>query len=213
MPDEERQRWLLTWKRWAAGQLPSDAPRRVKVHVRATVERTLSPFGPQDDADEVRDMVLGVVEAALEASRMERERIAREVAKRTLIAGAPSLLRVALRRFPKDEVAAMLKRPRYSLSALTHGLRRHLERHVTGDETADEILDRVISWVEQRLAEQPRLPRIVGKAGAATALFGAIALQNPEVREAAAKAFDRARDKVHELWTRWTGSSSHPHQP
>ncbi len=214
---QARRQWVTTWKRWAIARLPSTMPRAVRVELRVQVERALLPFGPGDEEEEVRDLVLGIVEEAVRREQAEQDRAAREENKRTVVAQAEVLLRLVLAKFPQDEVAAMLKQPGYSLAALTHGLKRHLERHMTGTETLEEILKRIVAWVERRLAEQPKpsrhWPGTALKIGGATAAVAAMALKNPQMRKAVGRGIEIARDKARELRMRWKTRSDPPTQP
>lgn len=214
---QARRQWATTWKRWAIAKLPSTTPRTVRVELRVQVERALLRFGPDDDEEEVRDLVLRIVEDALRRIQTEQDQATREENKRTVVAEAKFLLRLVLAKFPGDEVAAMLKQPGYSLPALTQGLKRHLERHVAGTETLEEILERVVAWVERRLAEQPkpsrRWPGLVAKVGGATAALTAMALKDPEVREATIKGLARAREKAREVLARWISPGDRSAQP
>ncbi len=211
---QERRQWVAQWKRWAVGQLPSTAPRAVKVELRVQVERALGRFAPGDDEEEIREVVLGMVEAELTRIRAEVEQVARDDNRRASVALAELLLDGALRKFPREAVAAMLKQPGYSRIALTQRLKRHLERHVTGDETSDEVMARVVAWVDRRLAEQPPPARRWG--GTATAVVGAAgvaALTNPEIRKAARTGLTRAREQALKLWQQWTSGTQPPGQP
>lgn len=208
--DDTRQGWLIMWKRWAVSQLPGGTPREVKVHVRAAVERTLARFGPADDDEEIRDVLFMVLEDAVDDMRAETNRAAHEERKRETIGKAALLLRVALRNFPKADVAAMLKQPGYSLASLKHGLRQDLEQHLTGRETWEEVMDRVVAWVDRCLAEQPRVLRALAKGAGWAAAVGTLALQDPNVREAAVRGLTKARDKASEFWARLTKPSGPP---
>ncbi len=202
--DDTRQGWLIMWKRWAVSQLPGGTPREVRVQVRAAVERALGRFGLADDDEEIRDVLFMVLEDAVDDMRAETDRAAHEERKRETLGKTALLLRVALRSFPKADVAAMLKQPGYSLVSLKHGLRRDLEQHLTGRETWEEVMDRVVAWVDCRLAEQPRVLRALAKGAGWATVMGTIALQDPNVREAAVRGLTKARDKASELWARWT---------
>ncbi len=212
-----RRQWVTTWKRWAIAQLPSTTPRAVRVELRGRVERSLLHFGPGDDEEEVREIALGVVEDSLARLQAETDRTTREENKRTAVAEAEFFLRLGLVKFPRDQVAAMLKQPGYSIKALTQGLKRHFEKHVRGNEKIEEILERVVAWVERRLAEQPkpsrRWPGLVAKVGGATAALTAMALKDPEVREATIKGLARAREKAREVLARWIPPSDRSAQP
>ncbi len=222
--DGARRAWIASWKRWAVNQLPPDMPREVRVQVRAGVERVVARFGPGDDEEEIRDVILAVVEDALRRLQAETEEMKREETKRKMVAQTSLLLRFALRKFPRGEVRAMLKRPGYSVTSLTEGLRGHLEQRLTGEETLGEVMDRAVVWVERRLAEQPRVARLMKKAGTLAIGLGALAVQDPEVREAAVKGFTKARDTLRDVWARWitaskpanpdmTGDKPGPNQP
>lgn len=214
---EVRRHWLTIWKRWAVRQLPLTLARDVRVELRLQVERALLRFGPDDDEEEVRDIVLRIVEDALRRVQAENDRRTQEENKRAVVAEAESLLRLVLAKFPRDEVAAMLKQRGYSLTALTQGLKRHLERHVTGIETIEGVLGRIVAWVERRLAEQPKpsrhWPGTAVKIGGATAVLAAMALKNPQMRETVGRGIEIGRDKARELWTRWKTRSDPPTQP
>jgi len=192
------------WKRWAVSQLPGGTPREVRVQVRAAVERALGRFGLADDDEEIRDVLFMVLEDAVDDMRAETDRAAHEERKRETLGKAALLLRVALRSFPKADVAAMLKQPGYSLASLKQGLRQDLEQHLTGRETWEEVMDCVVAWVDCCLAEQSRLRRALAKGAGWAAVMGTIALQDPNVREAAVRGLTKARDKASELWARWT---------
>lgn len=216
--DGARRKWLATWKRWAISRLPLDVSPTARVHVRAAVERALASLGPEDNEEEVQDVVLGVVEDVMGRMKATAEAATRDENKRAIITEAGLLLGLALRRFPAADVAAMLKQPGYSLAALTGGLRRHLNRHVTGDEKLEEVMDRIVAWAERRLAEQPKpsraIPRAVVRAGgAAVATLGMIALKNPQVRETVAREFIKTKQKARALWARWTTRVEPPTQP
>lgn len=205
-----RRAWLTVWKRRAVAQLPPGAPREVRVRVRAAVERALARFGQEDDSQEVHDLVQGVVEDALDRMEAEAEQAARERRKQAILDRIPALLSLALARFPRGDVAAMLKRPGYSRARLTQGLRGHLEARLTGDETWEQVRDEAVAWVDGRLAEQPRLSRALAKGAASAAGLGALALQDPKVQEAVSRGLTKAREKVQELWARWTKPSGPP---
>lgn len=216
--DEARREWLATWKRWAISRLPLDVSPSARVHVRAAVERALASLGPEDHEEEVRDVVLGMVEDVMGRMKATAEAARRNENKRAIITEVGFLLGLALRRFPTDDVVAMLKQPGYSLAALTEGLRRHLDRHVMGNEKLEEVMDRIVAWVERRLAEQPKPSRVlphgvVRAGGAAVATLGMIALKNPHVRETVAREFIKAKEKARALWARWTTRVEPPTQP
>ncbi len=210
---EERRQWVAHWKQWAVGQLPATAPRAIKVELRVQVERALGRLAPGDDEEEIREVVLGMVDTATARIRAEAERVAREDNRRASVALAGPLLNLALRKFPRDAVAMMLKQPGYSGPALTQRLKRHLERHVTGDETPEEILARVEVWAERRLAEQPPSARRWGGTVAAVAGAGVAALSNPAIRKAARTGLARAHEKGLDLWKQWISRAQPPGQP
>lgn len=203
-PDgEARRRWLASWKRSALTALPPETSRTDKVRVRAAVERALVRFGPEDDEAEIRDIVGGIVEEVKGGLTTEAARAARLRLKREVVDGAGELLDGVLRRFPKDQVAAMLKRPGFSGIALKARLHRFLERTITGDERPERIAELVMAWAERRLAEQPfpststsRLAAGVGTAIGVLGSVGVVALQNPQIRDATVKHLKTARDKV-----------------
>ncbi len=215
-PDAARRKWLAIWKGWAVARLPADASRTAGVHVRTAVERALVRLGPEDSEDEVRDVVLGVVDEAVARLRAAADAAACAEMRRTIIAGADVLLGLALRRFPAADVSAMVKRRGYSRAALADRLRRHLDRHITGGEQPEEIMGRIVAWVERRLAEQPqpprRLSRLMAPAGAAMVTVGAMSLRNPQVKEVVTRGLEKARDKARALWARWTTRPSPPAQ-
>ncbi len=208
--DDAWPAWLIMWKRWAVSQLPGGTPREVRVQVRAAVERALARFGPTDDDEEIRDVLFMVLEDAVDDMRAETDRAAHEERKRETIGKATLLLTVALRNFPKADVAAMLKQPGYSLASLKHGLRLDLEGHLTGRETWEEVMDLVVAWVDCRLAEQSRLLRALAKGAGLAGAVGALALQDPNVREAAVRGLTKARDKASKLWARLTKPDGPP---
>ncbi len=194
---------MTRWKHWALQQLPPTAPRAARVQLRTDVERALGRLSPESDEEEVRDVVAGVVDTLTREMESEAKQEARERHKRELVALAPVFLTLALRKFRSRGAIEMLKRPGYSCNALTLRLTRRLARDLTGDESGEEVETRVNAWVEARLAEQPPPPRhwsrrvLAGGAAAATA--AGIALQNPTVKDAAA----RGVAKVRELFQRW----------
>ncbi len=196
--ESPRRPWIHRWKQWAIQQLPPTAPRAVRVQLRAEVERALGRLNPETDEEEVRDVVLGVVETTTHQLEAEARQQAREGWKRQMVALAPGFLTLALRKFPSRGTIEMLKRPGYSLEALTLRLTRRLERDLTGDESLDEVQVRVGTWVEARLAEQPppppQWPRHLLAGGAAAATVAGMALQNPKVKDAAARGLAKARD-------------------
>ncbi len=210
---EERRSWVSQWKQWAVGQLPATAPRAIKVELRAQVERALGRFAPGDDEEEIREVVLGMVDTATARIRAEAERVAREDNRRASVALAEPLLNLTLRKFPREAVARMLKQPGYSRAALAQGLKRHLERHVTGEETPEEVLARVEVWVERCLAEQPPPARRWGGTAAAVAGAGVAALSHPEIRTAARTGLALAREKALELWNHWARKEQPPRPP
>jgi len=212
--DAERRQWVTRWKQWAVGQLPSTAPRAVKVELRVQVERALGRFAPGDDEEELHDVVLAAVDAATARLRADVEQGAREENRRASAALAGLFLEAALRKFPREAVAAMLQQPGYSRNALTQRLTRHLERYLKGEETVEEILARVTAWVERRLAEQPPPARpwrgtVAGAVGAAAAL----ALTKPEIRDAARKGLTKARELALTLWQQRTAGTRPPEPP
>lgn len=200
---EMRRTWLATWKRWAMNALPAEASRAVRVRVRTAVERALVRLGPEDDEAEVRDVVACIVEETHGQLQGEADCAAQTRSKREIVNGAGALLAAVLPRFPKNQVAAMLKRPGLSLVALTGRLQRFVDRHLTGNERPEQIVELVTAWVERRLAEQPPVPAASGRlaAGVGTAVgvigsAGVVALQHPQVRDAAVRHLKTARDKA-----------------
>lgn len=195
---EARRAWLTTWKRWAANELPGDAPRALRVQLRTAVERALTRFSPDDDDSEVRDVVADAVEEARRRWRTQADQARQAESKQEVLAGAGQLLEAVLHRFPEAEVTAMLKRPGYSRLALTARLRRFLARHLTGAQSPEEVAELVVAWVERRLDEQPDPPRrmsATSKLAISVAVAGAvIALQRPELRDKTLKALTKARD-------------------
>lgn len=149
-------------------------------------------------------MLFMVLEDAVDDMRAETDRAAHEERKCKTISEVTLLLRVALRSFPKADVAAMLKQSGYSLASLKHGLRLDLERHLTGRETWEEVMDRVVAWVDCRLAEQSRLLRALAKGAGWAAAVSALALQDPNMQEAVSRSLTKAREKAQELWARLT---------
>ena len=211
--NEARRVWLKTWKRWAANELPGNAPRALRVQLRAAVERALSRFHPDDDDVEVRDVVTDLVEEARRRFHTQTDHTREAESKREVLAGAGQLLDAVLDQSPKEEVTAMLKRPAYSRPVLTGRLRRFLTRHLTGTESPEEIAQLVVAWVERRLDEQPDPP---GRMSAAShiaisvAVAGAvIALRSPELKERALETLAKVRDTA---WT-WLQKLTPPAEP
>ena len=203
--DQARRQWLGKWKTWALGQLPADTSARVKVQLRADVERALSRYHPDDKEPEVRDVVSSIVE---ETQVRLTARVAEqlyEIGKQLVLTRASVYLRTALARFPRRPVAAMLKRPESSFVALTARLHQHLERHVKGDEDEGEVQRLVDAWVARRLAEQPPTSQsVVGKTLTATgvvATAGLVAYQHPAVKAAVDEGLAKARQLIQQWKT------------
>lgn len=202
---EARRRWLAEWKQWAIEQLPTAAPRDMKVQIRAAVERALRSFGPEDDREEVLDIVTTIAEEMLRRLKAAADRAAHKAQKEEVLRLAALLVRSALAKFPRQQTAEMLNRPGYSLQALTVRLRRRLDRDLTGKESLEEIQARVTAWVEARLAEQPPGSKGVGRKVVVAAALGVglLALERPALRDAALRRLFEAHDKARQWIRQW----------
>jgi hypothetical protein len=199
--------WRAPWKKWAIAQLPSAASRAVKVEVRASVERALARFRADADEDELRDVIMAIVDGAAQNMAADAERGARKAAKAEFVNRATLFLHIALLTLKSRGALAMLKQPGYSLRRLEHRLQKYLQRQLTGDESVPKVRALVEAWVEARLAEQPQpvSRRFSGAALAARSTVIAAATvavsHHPAVHSAAETALKKGRDFLTKLLT------------
>src|SRR5437879_4470023 len=211
---DPRHDWRTPWKKWAVAQLPSTASRAVKVEVRASVERALGRFRPDADEDELRNVVMTVVEDAVGNITADADRADQKAAKRMLLSHAGLYLQAALIRLKARGALVMLKRPGYSFRRLEQRLQKRLQRELTGGETPQDVQARVEAWVEARLAEQPAPSHISSAtlaAGGAVILAATVAAsQHPTVRATAAQALQKGRELLTKLRTPPASPSAGP---
>ena len=208
--------WRTRWKKWAVAQLGATASRAVKVDVRAAVERALARFRPDADEDELRDVIMTIVEDANRKTAADADRDAHKAIKQELVNRAGLLLKLAVLALKPRGTVAMLQRPGYSLRHLEERLRKRLGRELTGNESWPEVQARVEVWVEARLAEQPQPtpPRISATtlAASGTAILAATVAvsQNSSVQATAAQALEKGRALLTKLVAPSPPSDSKP---
>ena len=190
----ERKGWLAHWKEQAVGKLPTFAPVQAKVALRHEVERALAPYGPEDAAAELTDIVTALV--ADVTTRLATERTDQERADRR-----EQLLR-SIDLLVDDGLPVAVVGAPHSLQrrAVLAGLRRQihdtLAEEFTGEESLEYLMERVgeefAQWV---LQQNPRLDRRTVLKQFAPWLLTAAVGWSPELKAAARNAARVLRDR------------------
>jgi hypothetical protein len=204
---EAHHAWVTIWKQWAVSELPESAPREVRVRLRAAVERALHPHHPADPEDEVRDVVLVIVEAVKETLAASRQRAEREARKREAIEAADRLMALAVLTRRGPALTAMLRRPGFSGVALTDRLKRRFAHELSGDEPLEQLVKIAQAVLDRALAKQPPVRRshfpgvLVGTLAVASAA-GKTLQENPELKRVTTEAIAKARGRASAWWTK-----------
>jgi hypothetical protein len=185
------------------------------VSVRAAVEANLARYTPDDDDDEIRDVVSGIVDEWRETEKARNEQEARRVAKREALACAPQVLALVVSAARARLGFDVLKRLRVTRTMLTHHLRRCFDRRLRGDESAEEILELATAWLDAKVAaelpasEGSRIAPIVASGVVVAGALGLAAYQTPAVRAQVSKGLAAAQ----QLLARLTSRPSPPQPP
>ena len=200
--DSTRHRaWISHWKEWAIGQLPESATATLRSQLRLAIERALGRHGPDDPADEIRDLVQATLEPVLHELTAKAAETARGRQKHEVLEGIPALLEFALALRPGPRTAAMLSRPEYGRPVLSERLKRRIDRDFTGDESLEDILSYTVAFVDRCLAKQPPPPRRLARrlANGMVVTVGTAAKvleQNPDLTPLIARGVGAGQQKV-----------------